>query len=87
MLVYILQSILPVVKTKREDLIEICDTLKALKTDPVTNVQEQVVKFIECLKRDELLWREIDGDTLFMSLQIVFCLFSVRHADDQCLQM
>lgn len=68
MLVYILQSILPVVKTKREDLIEICDTLKALKTDPVTNVQEQVVKFIECLKRDELLWREIDGDTLFMSL-------------------
>lgn len=68
MLVTILKSILPIVKTKREELIEVCDTLKTLKADPVRNVQEQVVEIIECLKNDKSLWREIDGDALFMSL-------------------
>ena len=68
MLVTILKSILPIVKAKREELIEVCDTLKALKADPVRNVQEQVVEIIECLKNDKSLWREIDGDALFMSL-------------------
>ena len=68
MLVTILKSILPIVKTRREEFIEVCDTLKALKADPVKNVQEQVVKIIECLKNDESLWKEIDGDALLMSL-------------------
>ena len=49
MLVTILKSILPIVKTKREEFIEVYDMLKALKADPVKNVQEQVVRIIECL--------------------------------------
>lgn len=68
MLVTILKSILPIVKTKREEFIEVYDMLKALKADPVKYVQEQVVRIIECLKNDKSLWKEIDGDALFMSL-------------------
>ena len=68
MLVTILKSILPIVKTKREEFIEVYDMLKALKADPVKNVQEQVVRIIESLKNDKSLWKEIDGDALFMSL-------------------
>lgn len=51
-----------------EEFIEVYDMLKALKADPVKNVQEQVVRIIECLKNDKSLWKEIDGDALFMSL-------------------